>query len=117
DGIDLHHRQELRDLDQLRGRLGEGLDLLVREGDVLILRELVAPDGLLAGHDLAVLRADVLLLEARAALAMQHVEGDRGLTLGRVEEADRYRDEPEGNGSRRQRTSAHTIIDISPSAP
>jgi hypothetical protein len=80
--VDLGERDELHDLDHLRRLLLERLQLFGREDDVLILGELVSLDRLLASDSLAVLRADVLLLESGAALLVKHVEGDARLRLG-----------------------------------
>ena len=74
DGIDALARDELRDLDRLRRFLLQRLQFVRREGDVLILGELVALDHLVARDDLVVDGTDVLLLETRAALAVQQVE-------------------------------------------
>ena len=75
DGVHLRDRNELDDLDGLGRLLLERLELLGSEGDVAVLRELEALDHLVAGHDLAVLGADVLLLQPGAVLRVEHVEG------------------------------------------
>jgi DNA ligase D-like protein (predicted 3'-phosphoesterase) len=107
--VDLRERQELADLDHLRGLGLERLDLLVRERDVLALRELVALHHLLARDDLLVRGAPVLLLHARAAL-VQHVERDLAARLGGRVELDRDRDETERDRRRRDRASCHVRI-------
>jgi hypothetical protein len=76
EGVDLRGGHELHDLDRLGGFLGKRLELVLGERDVLVLGELVALDHLIAGHDVAVLGADVLLLQLRPALAVQEVEAD-----------------------------------------
>jgi len=58
----------------------ERFELLVGE-HVLALLELVALDHVAALDFLAVLRAGVLLLQARAILLVEQVERDRGLRL------------------------------------
>jgi hypothetical protein len=76
-------------------RVAQRLDLLGRELHVLVLGELVALDHLVALDDRAVLDADVLLLQARAAALVQHVEGDRVLGLSRGEQLHRNCDQSE----------------------
>jgi hypothetical protein len=93
--IDRLDRHELRDLHRMGAGLFERLDLLRRELHVLVLGELVALDHLVALDDRAVLDADVLLPQPRAAALVQHVEGDRVLRLGRGVELHRDCDEPE----------------------
>ena len=51
--IDLRQRDELDDVDRLRRLLLERLELFGREDDVLVLRELVPLDGLVARDDLS----------------------------------------------------------------
>jgi len=78
--IDLCQRDEFQDIDRARRLLLERLELVRREDDVLILREFVALDGVVAADNLVVvLGTDVLLLEARTALLVQHVERDARL--------------------------------------
>src|SRR6185295_3027857 len=98
--IDRLDRHELRDLHRVRAGLFERLDLFRRELHVLVLGELVALDHLVALDDRAVLDADVLLLEARAALLVQHVEGDRVLGLGRGVQLHRNGDQSERDRER-----------------
>ena len=81
--IDRLDRHELRDLHRVGAGLFERLDLLRRELHVLVLGELVALDHFVALDDRAVLDADVLLPQARAAVLVQHVEGNRVLGLRR----------------------------------
>ena len=86
DRIDLLGGQELGDLDGLGGLLLQSLELFVAEQHVLPLGELVTLDDVGALDHLAVLGADVLLLEPRPALLVQHVEMDPGRRLtGRVD--------------------------------
>ena len=73
--LDLLGLHELGDVDRVRGRGLERLELLGLEQHVLILRELVALDDLLARHDLAACATDQLLLDARAVLLVDQVEG------------------------------------------
>ena len=77
--IDRSEGDEFHHVDEARRLLLEGLELFGREDRILVLRELVPFDGVLAPDDLAVFRADVLLLEPRSALFMEHVERDAGL--------------------------------------
>src|SRR5438552_5021013 len=65
--IDARKRDELDDVDRARRLFLERLQLLGAENDVLILGELVPLHRVVAGHDLVVLRADVLLLESGPA--------------------------------------------------
>ena len=68
-------RHELDDVDRARRLFLERLELVGREHDVLVLRELVALDRVVARDDfVVVLRADVLLLEPAVALLVEHVE-------------------------------------------
>ena len=77
--IDRRQRDELGDIDAVAARFLERLERLERlellgsEHDVLIFRELVALDDLVAADHLAFLDADVLLLQARAVLAVQEM--------------------------------------------
>ena len=103
-------RHELGDVDRVGRLLVEGLDLLGREADVLALGELVALADLVLLDHRAFLRADVLLLEPRAAGGVQHVEADArgGLTRGKQvdrdgDQAEGDRRGPDGSGSHRGR--------------
>src|SRR3989442_1162802 len=95
--IDRVHRREwheLRDVDDLRRLALEALELLVGDAHVLVLRELVPADERRPVHDLVADRAEVLQLDAGAALGVEQVEGDGLRRRGRVE-LDRDRDQPE----------------------
>ena len=72
--VDRGERDELDDVDHTRRLLLQRLQLFGAEDDVLILGELVALDGVIAADRVAVLGADVLLLEPRPTLFVQHVE-------------------------------------------
>ena len=106
--VDARERDELDDVDRARRLLLERLQLFGREDDVLVLRELVALDRFVAGHDfVVVLGADVLLLEPRAALLVQHVERHARLGLrGRVD-VDGDGDEAEGDRGGADRAGWH----------
>src|SRR6185312_14135771 len=110
DRVDRLDGHELRDLDRVRARLLQGLDLLRLEGDVLVLGELVTLHHLVALHDGAILEAHVLLPEARAAALVQQIEGDRVPRLGRAIELDGYRDESERDGQRSNRPCGHDCL-------
>ena len=71
--IDRRQRDELGDIDAVAARFLERLERLGSEHHVLIFRELVPLDDLLAADHLAFLDADVLLLQARAVLAVQEM--------------------------------------------
>src|SRR5690606_5239188 len=107
DPLDLLEGHEFDDVHGPFALRLQRLQLLVRERDVLPPGELVALHHVLALDLLAVLRADVLLPQARAALLVQPVEGHgrRGLR-GRVQ-LDRDGDEPEGDRGRCDCTCAH----------
>src|SRR5437867_6219745 len=105
--IDFPEWDELDDLDHPRRFLLERLQLLWREDDVLVLRELVTLDRVFTPNDFVVLRTGVLLFESRTALLVQHVEGDRRLGFRRGVEIDGHRDEPEGNRGGGYRPSRH----------
>src|SRR3989441_493302 len=100
---------ELRDLDRVGGLLFEGLQLLRLEDHVLPLRELVALYHLVLFDLVAVLGADVLLLQTRAVLLVQPVETDRGRGLAGREHLDRHRYEAEGQGGGTKRVCAHGL--------
>src|SRR2546428_196700 len=100
---------ELRDLDRVGGLLFEGLQLLRLEDHVLPLRELVALHHLVLFDLVAVLGADVLLLQTRAVLLVQPVEADRGRRLAGGEHLDRNGNEAEGQGGGTKRVCAHGL--------
>ncbi|MFT3917466.1 MAG: hypothetical protein QM704_26290 [Anaeromyxobacteraceae bacterium] len=118
DRVDLGGGHELGDVDRLGRDLVERLQLLAREGDVAVLRELVALHHLVAFDLLAVLRARVVLLQARAVLRVEQVEGDGRRGLRRRVEAHGDRDEPEGDGAGGDgaRGHARSIIEVRASA-
>src|SRR5258706_2491815 len=108
DRIDLLARDELADLDLLRRLLLQRLQLVGREGDVLVLPELVPLHHVVALDDhVLVARADVLLLQPALALGMEQVEGNRRLALRRREELDRDRDQAERDRPRTDGASGH----------
>ena len=107
--IDRFDRHEFRDLRALRPCLLEGLQLLGREHDVLVLGEFVTLDHVFAGDRHVFFDADVLLLEPRAAGLVQKVEGDRSACLGRGEELHRNRDQPERDTQRAYRSCSHRV--------
>ena len=80
------------------------------EGHVPVLRELEPLHHVVALDLLALLRADVLLLEARPALRVQQVERDRRRRLGRGVEAYRDGDEPEGDRPGGDRARSHAAV-------
>src|SRR5438309_4797894 len=100
---------ELRDLDRVGGLLFEGLQLLRGEYHVLPLRELVALHHLVLLDLVAVLGADVLLLQTRAVLLVQPIEADRGRRLAGGEHLDRHGNEAEGQGGGTKRVCAHGL--------
>src|SRR5438132_808896 len=100
---------ELRDLDRVGGLLFERLQLLRLEDHVLPLRELVALHHLVLFDLVAVLGADVLLLQTRAVLLVQPVEADRGRRLAGGEHLDRHGNEAEGQGGGTKRVCAHGL--------
>src|SRR5438132_1043005 len=100
---------ELRDLDRVGGLLFERLQLLRLEDHVLPLRELVALHHLVLFDLVAVLGADVLLLQTRAVLLVQPVEADRGRRLAGGEHLDRHGNEAEGQGCGTKRVCAHGL--------
>src|SRR5262249_31323154 len=106
DRIDRFERHELVDVDARAGRGLERAQLLVGEADVLALLDLVAADELAPLDDPLVARAPDLLLDARAALAVQQIEGG-GLRVGRDVEADGDRDEAETHRPRPHRARRH----------
>ena len=109
-------RHELGDLHRLGGGLLERLQLLGGEEHVLVTRELVALDQVVAGHDLVVHRAPELLLDAALALVVELVERDLRRALGRRVELHRDVHQAEGDGPRADRASRHDSVDIPPSA-
>ena len=63
---------------------------------------------LLAADRLVVLRAHVVLLQTRATLLVEQVEGDLRARFRGAEELDRNRDEAERNGGRPDGASRHS---------
>jgi hypothetical protein len=75
DRVDARSRQKLGDFNRLGCFCFDGLELFFGEGNVATLLKLVAFDHVVALDNRAVVgRADVLLLEARAALLVQEIE-------------------------------------------
>ena len=98
DGIDVLEPDEAEDRDRLRTRQRHGLEVGLLDEDVLALRELPALDELV-GLDVALVhRAPPLLLDRRAAFAMERAERDV-LPLGRESEPDGDVDEAEADRS------------------
>src|SRR5207245_7861042 len=88
--------------------LFHGLQLFVGEHHVLVFRELVALDHLVARDDLVVvLGADVLLLQPRLAFLVEEVERDPGPALIRRVQPDRDRDQAEGDDTRAYSARTH----------
>src|SRR5262245_59893167 len=110
DRIDRLERHELGDVDHLRGVALELLQLVVGDPHILVLRELVAAHERRAIHDLVVHRAEGLLLDARAALGVQHVEGDARRRGGGVH-PDGDRDQSERDRARADRVRRHGLHD------
>ena len=81
--LDLLGFQELRDVDRVRRRGFERFQLFGLEQHVLIFGELVAFDDLLARHDFAAARRDQLLLDARAVLLVNLIEGQGAPSIPR----------------------------------
>ena len=98
DGIDVGERDEAQDLDRLRALERHRLEVGLLDDHELALRDLPALDELL-GLDVALVeRAPALVLDRRAALAMERAEGDVG-ALGRDRQPDRDADETEADGA------------------
>ena len=93
--VDRLDRHELADIHRVRPGLLERLDLLGREGHVLVLGELVALHHVVALDDRAVLHTNVLLLEARAAGLVQQIEGEADWRIASPIELHRDGDQPE----------------------
>ncbi len=110
--IDLRQRHELGDLDGVRGAHLHRLELFRRKQHVLILGELVAFDQLVAGHQLIVGRAVELVLDAGAALLVDEVERHFGAALGGRIQLYGYGHQPEGDGSRRNRSRRHDFVSV-----
>src|SRR5262249_43307944 len=79
---------------------------------ILVLGELVALDDVLARDDHLFLDAYVLLLQARAACLVQHVEVDSLARLGGRIELHRDGNHAEGDGQRRNRSRSHACLPI-----
>jgi hypothetical protein len=93
--IHFRQRDELHDVDHAGRFFLQRFYLLGAQHHVLILRELVALDGVVARHHLIVLRTGVLLFQSRAALFVQHVERHARLRFRRRVEIDGNRNETE----------------------
>ena len=76
DRVHLVQRDELGDVHRLAGPFLQGLQLVGREHHVLVLGELVALHHVLARDDHFLARAQVLLLQPRAARLVEQVERD-----------------------------------------
>src|SRR5205085_5848404 len=100
---DLDERDEARDLDRARGvALLDRLEVGVLDDHELALRDLPALHELVVRHLALVHRAPALLLDRRAALAVQRPEGDvrgTGLRRRRGRKADRDGDEADAESS------------------
>src|SRR5205814_9615150 len=81
-----------------------------RERDVLSFGEFVALDHLVALDLLAVLGADVLLLESGAVLFVQPVERDGGLGFARREELHGHGDKAKRHRCRTDGRSGHSGV-------
>ena len=98
DGVDVLELDEAQDRDRLRAGQRDGLEIGLLDEDVLALGELPALDELV-GLDVALVHgAPPLLLDRRAALAMERAERDV-LPLGRQGEPNRDVDEAEADRS------------------
>src|SRR5256886_10006667 len=98
DGVDVLELHETEDLDRLRALERDRLEVGLLDEHELALRDLPALDELV-GLDVALVeRAPTLLLDRRAALAVQGAEGDVG-PLGRQSEPDGDVDESEADGA------------------
>ena len=98
DRIDVLETDEAENRDRLRPRERDGFEVGLLDEHVLALRELPALDELV-GLDVALVNgAPALLLDRRAALAMERAEG-HVLPLGRESEANGDVDEAEADGS------------------
>src|SRR5262249_39612826 len=98
DGVDVLEPDETEDLDRLRALQRDCLEVGLLDEDVLALRELPALYELVRLAVALVHRDPALLLDRRAALAMERAERDV-LPLGREREPHRDVDEAEADGS------------------
>src|SRR5262249_50520324 len=101
-------RYELLDVDARARRRLERAQLLVREGDVLVLLDLVALDQLAALDGALAARAVDLLSNARAAGLVEQVEAG-GFGVRRYVELDGDRHQPEAHRPRPHRTRRHVL--------
>ena len=113
DAVDLRERNEFEDVDRAGRFFVEGLELFLREHDVLPLGELVSLDRIVTRDDFAVLRADVLLLEPGFARLVQHVERNRDGRTPRTNTDSRVRKRVRTRWSRWQ-SSAQAYEDRRP---
>ena len=98
DGVDVLKADEAENRDRLRPRQRDGFEIGLLDEDVLALRELPALDELV-GLDVALVnRAPALLLDRRAALAVERAER-HVLPLGRESEANGDVDQTKTEGS------------------
>ena len=98
DRVDVVERDEALDVDRLRAREGDGLEVGLLDEDELALRELPALDELVGLHVPLVERAPALLLDRCPALAVERPEG-HVLPLLRHGEPDRDVDQAEVDGA------------------
>src|SRR5439155_11477220 len=98
DGIDVGELDEAEDLDRLRALERDRLEIGLLDEHELALRDLPALDELVRLDLAFVERAPPLLLDRRAALAVQRPEGHVA-PLGRESEPDRDVDQAEADGA------------------
>src|SRR5712691_4882218 len=96
EGIDLLEVDELHDVDGPAGLHGDGGEVPVLQHDVLVLLVLVALHDVLEGNFLATGGARSLVLDAPVVLVVELIEA-KGLLLRRWEQANRDRDQTEGD--------------------
>src|SRR5207237_1329839 len=85
---------EVRELECVLLFDGRGLKILLRENDVVALRDFISFDDLAPRHFFAGVLTDALVADRRFVAFVQHVERDAAFANGRVE-LDGYTDEPE----------------------
>jgi hypothetical protein len=101
---------EFQDFHSLGGLGFDLLDLIRLDDDVFILAILITLHDFAAFYDFSVRQADILLLEARKIIAMQHVEGNPGTTRA-GEKSDRHGNQAEGKISRPNRSRhVHPVV-------
>src|SRR6185295_17637188 len=112
DRVDLVRVDEILDVDRAVALPCRGLEVLVRQVDVLPLRDLVALDDLVVRDRLPLLLADLVVADSRVVLLVEEVEADVPL-VDRAVHADGHVDEAERDGAGPDRPGHEGVLPVS----